>query len=490
MDNNKNSLKQQAVSGAKWIGTANIITTVLLFARLTVLGRILDPADFGLMSMIMVVINFAFVFSDIGISKAIIQRQNISGEQLSSLYWVNIFIGIAIMLIVAATAPLVAAFYHEERLASLIIVSSITFPITAVGQQFQVLLEKEMKFDKLASADILSSLIGTVITIICAIQGYGVISLVIGQITISAIKMLYTLAAGLKLHKPRLFFNIGNVKEFISFGLFQMGERCVDYLSGNVSSILIGRFLGPEILGMYYFAYQIVLMPITKINPILTRVAFPVFSKKQSDNQALNKGYIELNKLIAYIVIPLLTGLAVTAPVAIPLIFGNKWTGSIILIQIMALPGIFIALGNPIGTIQLAKGRADIGFYWNLLAFIMSMAVMLLVIRNGVIALAYSQIVLSIISFIAGLYIIRYLTEMSFSDYLAAIAKPGIFGFIMGMAVYLCYVVFKLMNMHEYAVLGILVLFGAIVYLLLAFLFDKDYCLDLWNSIIYKRGSR
>jgi len=484
---NNSGLRQQAVSGAKWVGTANIATTLLLFIRLTILGRILDPSDFGLMSMIMVVINFAFVFSDIGISKAIIQRQDINKEQLSTLYWINIIMGIMIMLAIMATAPWVAAFYREERLILLTMICSLTFPITAIGQQFQVLLEKSMKFDTLAFADIMSSLVGTVTTIVCALLGLEVFSLVVGQLTIATVKMLFTLIPGLKMHKPILYFNKAEIKGFIGFGLFQMGERCVDYLSGNISSILIGRFLGPEILGVYYFAYQIVLMPLSRINPILTRVAFPIFSVKQSDNNALSRGYIELSKLIATIVIPILAGIAVTAQLAIPLVFGSKWLDSIILIQIMAIRGVFLALCNPIGTIQLAKGRADIGFYWNIIIFLLGTLLMLLTIGYGVIVLTVTQVALSIFSFVASLFIIRYMIGMGIPEYSSAVSKPGKYSLIMGTLVYLAYLAISALNINQYILLGVLVLFGVMIYLALEFTFDRTYCMDLWKSLLYRR---
>lgn len=490
MDNKNNSLKKQAISGAKWVGTANVFVIVLLFIRTAILGRLLEPSDFGLMSMVMVVVNFALVFSDMGVSKAIIQRQNISKDQLSSLYWTNIIIGIIIMLVVSAISPLVAAFYSEKRLISLLAISSLIFPITAIGQQFQVLLEKEMIFAKLALADTLSSLLGTFITIIFALIGYGVLSLIIGQIVIATVKMLYLLLVGLKFHKPIFYFNIKDIKGFLNFGLFQMGESFIYYFNTNVDYILIGRFLGQDALGMYYFAYQIVLMPITRINPILTRVAFPAFSKKQSDNQALNKGYIELIKFIALIVMPIVTGFALVAPVAVPLIFGDKWIDSVILIQIMTLPAILYSLGNPIGVIQLAKGRVDIGFYWKAINFVLYTFLLFLVVRNGIMALSYTRVMLSTIDFIEGFFIIRYLTGLKFQDYIVGIIKPGKFSMIMGITVYILYVVLNSMNVHGYVLLCILVLFGVIAYLLLAFAFDRDYCLDLWNSLICKRRSK
>ncbi len=488
MENQPPNLKQQAISGAKWVGVSNVIVTFLLFLRITVLGRLLEPSDFGLMSMIMVAINFALVFSDIGISKAIIYKQDISREQLSSLYWINILVSIIMMGIVIGIAPLVASFYNESRLVKLLVYTSVIFPITAIGQQFQVILEKELIFDKLSFAEIISVIIGTASSIIFAFQGYGVFSLIIGQIINTTVRMIIVLVIGLNIYKPKLYLSFNNLKEILRFGLFQMGERSIDYFAGNLDYILIGRFLGAKILGEYFFAYQLVLMPLTKINPILTKVAFPVFSKKQTENHVLNKGYIELSRLIAHIIIPALVGIAVVSPVAVPLLFGGKWSNTIILIQIMVILGIFKALCNPVGTIELAKGRADIGFYWNMTVFVISAIVLYLAVQSGVILLVVSYTVLSITNFVIGLFIIRYLTGLKIMQYLKAIIKPAEYSIVMGIVTFILYILLELSDINSIFMFTVLIISGGVCYFLLIFMFEKSYCKELWGIITTKRG--
>src|SRR5262249_36314737 len=142
-------------------------------------------------------------------------------------------------------------------------------------------------------------------------------------------------------------------------------ERSINYLSERLDQLLIGTLLGARSLGFYNFAFNLTGRPIWRINPILTRVAFPIFSAVQHDREKLRRGYLRLLSLLTTINAPLLIGLATLAPVAVPLVFGRKWTDSIILIQILSLVTLSRSVGNPIGSLQLAKGRADLGFKWN-----------------------------------------------------------------------------------------------------------------------------
>jgi len=138
------SLQKKATDGVKWTGLSALITTVLQLLQILVVARLLQPEDFGLMSMVTVVIGFAQAFADMGISNAIIHRQDADRDQLSSLYWLNILAGIIVCVVTIALSPLIVSFYNQPRLSSLIIWGAIIFLVTPIGQQFQMLLQKEI----------------------------------------------------------------------------------------------------------------------------------------------------------------------------------------------------------------------------------------------------------------------------------------------------------------------------------------------------------
>jgi O-antigen/teichoic acid export membrane protein len=359
-------LKEQAVSGVKWSGISAGVVTTLQFVTLAVLARFLNPSDFGLMGMIMVVIGFAQTFADMGISNAIIYRQDATKEQLSSLYWLNILAGIAVFFVVCVSTPLIVVFYHEPRLNNLIYLTALVFLIIPFGQQFQILLQKELKFDQLARIEIVGSFTNSTVAITLAFKGMGVFSLIWGQLASALLKVLLLSYWGFRHWRPHWHFSMQDMKGYISFGLYQMGEKAANYFNSNLDYLLIGSLLGVKSLGYYTLAYNLVIRPSLIINPIITRVAFPVFSKVQNDTDRLKRGYLKVLQLLSLVNFPMMVGLAIVAPVAVPIIFGEQWLPSIILIQILTIVGLLRSTGNPVGALLLARGRADLGFKWNL----------------------------------------------------------------------------------------------------------------------------
>jgi O-antigen/teichoic acid export membrane protein len=360
------NLKQRAVAGVKWSGISMGAVTALQFVTLAVLARLLSPADFGLMGMIMVVIGFALAFADMGISNAIIHRQDATRDQLSSLYWLNILAGVIVFFVVCASTPFVVGFYREPRLPNLLYLTALIFLITPLGQQFQILLQKELKFDGLAKIEIASSFINSAVAIGSALAGYGVYSLIFGQLAATTVKVALLCGVGWRNWRPSFHFAKRDLKGYVCFGLYQMGERSINYLNSNLDYLLIGSMLGASALGYYTLAYNLIIKPSTTINPVITKVAFPVFSRIQNETEKLRRAYLKVLQLLAIVNFPMMFGLAVVAPVAVPVIFGEQWLPSIILIQILTIVGLLRATGNPVGALLLAKGRADLGFKWNL----------------------------------------------------------------------------------------------------------------------------
>jgi len=360
------SLKKKAIGGVKWTTASTIIVTMLQLAQMSILARFLEPGDFGLMAIMMVVIGFSQAFQDMGISNAIIQRQEISHTQLSSLYWLNIVAGAVLTLIVIAIAPLVAIFYEEPRITSLMILLSSTFILVAIGNQYRVLCQKNMNFRTMEIINVSTSIVSLVVAAVMAYKGYGVLTLVWAMITQAALSSLLFLWIGLKhYHKPSLVYKHSELEGFYGFGMYQMGERSINYISANADKILIGKLVGINAVGFYNLAWQLIIFPLSKINPIINKVAFPVYSKVQNDSATLNRYYTLNLKLLSLVTMPLLAFLIFFSSEVVGLVFGKGWETTASLLPILALVGILKALGNPGGALILAKGRADVGFWWN-----------------------------------------------------------------------------------------------------------------------------
>jgi lipopolysaccharide exporter len=213
------SLKQSAVTGVKWTTLSTGVSAVLQIGQLTVLARLLKPEDFGLMAMVMIIIGFAQAYADMGISAAVIHKQDVTRDQLSSLYWLNILTGIVVYLTLCVITPLIVMFFHEPRLYQLLPVVALSFLIASTGLQFLWLLEKELKFDLLAKQEIASTVAGAGVAIISAYLGHGVWSLVWGQLVTAACKAIFLIIIGWPRWTPHFHFKKEELRGFVSFGL-------------------------------------------------------------------------------------------------------------------------------------------------------------------------------------------------------------------------------------------------------------------------------
>ncbi|MEA2076386.1 MAG: MOP flippase family protein [Candidatus Marinimicrobia bacterium] len=471
------TLKQQAISGVKWSGVSMGVMTSLQFVTLAVLARLLSPSDFGLMGMIMVVIGFAQAFADMGLSNAIIHRQDVTENILSSLFWINVVTGLIIFFCILLVRPLVVIYFKEDNLSNYLVLAAFIFLLTPIGQIFTTLLRKELKFKTLSKIEITGSAVYSASTIGLALAKFGVLSLIFGQLIRSLSTVIILFFIFRKIWLPRFHFSIKEIKSYLSFGAFQMGERVVNYLSANIDYIIIGRFLGPSALGFYTLAYNLMIFPLTKINPIITKVAFPAFSKVQNDNAILRRGYCKAINYISILSFPMLAGMLVVAPEFIRSVYGAKWEPSIIVLQIFCLVGAFKSLGNPIGSILLAKGRPDIGLYWNVFVVIVVSFAVIGGANWGINGVAAAILFTQAPLFLIIQPIVNRLIDLKFSQYLNAIKLPFVCSVIM--LVWISSLRIIISDIDTIMLLVISIISGGIIYFITYYMKDKTIFVEL-----------
>jgi len=481
-------LRLAAARGIRWTGFASVATASLALLQLIVLTRLLKPEDFGLVGMMTVFITFAQAFADLGFSNAIIHRPDPSREQLSTLYCANLLAGIAIYALFVLGAPWIARFYSEPRLHPLLLWMALSFVITPLGQQFQVLMQKQLDFNRFAKVEVATALLSTLIAIAAAIAGQGVYALVWAHLAAALTRAGLLIALEWSHWRPTLRLRYSELRGYLGFGLYQIGERGFNHLATNVDYLIIGRFLGPELLGYYVLAYQLVTTPFLRINPILTRVAFPVFALRQSDDALLRRGYLDMIRLLALVLFPILVGLGLTAPLLVAGIFGASWQPSIPLIQILVLLGLTKGLLNPSGTILLAKGRADIGFLWNLLVMTVNTVVFLSTVRFGITTLAWAHAGLCAVYLMIGLGILRSLIALSFREFAANLVRPLLTSLGMALVVLACLRYLGPRGLDPAAALAISALTGAAAYAAILFALERKFLADQWRLLVSSRA--
>jgi len=453
----------------------------LQFITIAILARLLSSSDFGLIGMITVVTGLAQAFADMGISNAIIHRQDATRDQLSSLYWLSIGAGAIVFCVICVSTPLIAGFYREPRLHGLLYLTAAAFLIAPFGQQFQVLLQRDLRFGTLAKIEITTAVVNSTVVMASAFSGLGVYSLIWGQLSAAFARVVLLLHVGRRHWMPGFHFARQDLKGYTSFGIYQMGERAINYLSANIDFILVGRLLGPAPLGFYSLAYQIALFPLTKVNPVITRVAFPSFARVQSDNPLFRKGYSLVVNYISLLSFPMMAGMFVVAPEFIVLFFGAKWEPAVPLLRMFCVIGAFKSLVNPVGSVLLAKGRPDIGFYWNAFVTVAACVAVIVGVHWGINGVASAILILHVPLFFIIQLIVNRLIDMRFIQYVKAVETPAICSIAMLAGVLVLKMSFH--NLYLPLLFAVTVITGTVIYLVSFYLKDRPTVRELVSMI-------
>ncbi len=304
-------------------------------------------------------------------------------------------------------------------------------------------MQKELRFKILAWVEMLAAALAAGVAIVAALAHLGVLALVAGQLTGAVARTVALVMVGRRRWRPKLRLRSADLRGYRRFALVQMGERSIDELTDNIDYLLIGRFLGSVALGTIAVAYQLVVLPFQKINPVLTRVAFPAFSLRQTDDAAMRRGYCRLSVTLVFAVFPLLVGLLVTAPVAVPVILGEKWLGAVALVQVLSLMAMIKTLANPMGSLLMAKGRADLGFVITAVQAGVTLVVFLVAVRAGTLAVAWGWVAVSLLGFALWQPIVLGVIGMRLRDYMASLARPLLLGLATGLLLESAYLVLR-----------------------------------------------
>jgi PST family polysaccharide transporter len=252
-------------------------------------------------------------------------------------------------------------------------------------------------------------------------------------------------------------------------------------MSRNFDYLIIGRILGSQSLGYYSLAYRIMLYPVQNISYIVSRVMFPFFSKIQNDNAQFRYSYIKLSAIIGLICFPLMIGLYGLADSFILTLFGYEWKPVIRLIQILIPVGIIQSLVTFLGVIYTSKGRTDWFLRWGISVGILNIISFLIGVNWGIIGVAVSYLVISLLIFIPAFMIPFKLIDLSMLRFLKSLWRSFVCSLIM--LIVIMTVKFFLQGLSSALILGILIPVGATVYLLSSWFINRQQILELKNLI-------
>lgn len=402
----------------------------LRMGSLMVLARLLMPADFGLVGMVTALTGVLVLFRDFGLSAAAVQSANVTEDQISNLFWINLLVGVLLSLLLVGAAPAVAAFYHEPRLVAVTAVLALSFLFNAAGVQHGAVLQRQMRFTALTIINTVSLAVGTVAGICGALMGYGYWALVIMTVLPPfAASLGYWLATGWLPNRPRKGSGIGSM---MRFGGTLTVNGLVVYLASNFEKVLLGRYWGADAIGIYGRAYQLVNIPTSNLNTAAGEVTFAALSRVQDDPGRLRRYFLNAYSLVLAMTVPLTILCALFPSDVILVLLGPKWKAAIPIFRLLAPTILVFAVANPLGWLLPAVGLVTRSLK-------MSMTIAPIMIVSYLIALPYGpQGVAFAYSAVMVLWLVPLIawavhrTPVSFGDILLTASKPAACGILAG----------------------------------------------------------
>jgi len=321
-----------------------------------VLARLLAPADFGLVAMVTAVSGLGQAFADLGLSEATIQREKISRDQVNMLFWINVGIGVTLMLIMAGLSPALAWFYKEPRLRNIACVVSLTFLFGGLKVQHDALLRRQMRFKALAIRDVTAYALAVPAAIVLAWRGAGYWALVALPLTLNATLMVLSWAMARWM--PGLPRRGANVGPLISFGSKVAASYVVYSVNRGADGVLIGWRWGAGPLGLYSRAYNLLMLPVRQLSAPARSVAVPAFSRTQAEPERYARYYLRAVNLILWIITPVFGLLFVGAEPLIVLALGSKWRDAAPVFQILAIAAIGQMLFETTNWLFVSRGQS------------------------------------------------------------------------------------------------------------------------------------
>jgi O-antigen/teichoic acid export membrane protein len=350
-------LKERTISGGVVRLSAQAASFVLRLGSLMILARLLSPREFGLVGMVTAFTGILVLCRDFGLSAATIQRDTITDGQISTLFWVNVGLGVILAAVMAALAPLIARFYHEPRLAGVTVVLALAMIFNAAGVQHAALLQREMRYVALSIVNVSALLAGTTIAVVGAEMGYGYWALVAMSV---AVPFGTTLGFWIATRWiPALPQRRTGVRSMLRFGSTLTLNGLVLYICSNAEKVLIGRYWGAAAIGLYGRAYQLVNIPTSNLNSAAGEVAFAALSRIQDDPPRRRNYFLKGFSLVLGLTLPLTIGFELFAPDVIRVVLGPKWIETVPLFRWLAPTILVFAIANPLSWLLTSAGKVD-----------------------------------------------------------------------------------------------------------------------------------
>lgn len=430
------SLKRKTLKGVLWSSVERFSVQGLAFVVMVIMARVLTPEDYGLVGMLTIFIAVSQSLIDSGFSQALIRKQKCSDIDNSTVFYFNIVVGTVLYLILFFCAPWIARFYDEPLLVPLTRWMSLSVPINSFVVVQRALFTIKIDFRTQAKASFIAAIVAGVLGIAMAYAGFGVWAIVWYQLAnlVVNVGLLWILSKW----SPSWCFSWASFFELFGFGSKLAISGLLDTIYNNVYLIVIGRVFRVSDLGYYTRASQFAQFPSANLTGIIQRVTFPVLCTIRDDDERLRSVYRRFLRLSAFIVFPLMTGLAAVAHPLVVILLKEQWAFTATLLQIIC----FAMMWYPIHAINLnllqVKGRSDLFLKLEIWKKCLGVTILCITIPFGLVAICIGSIVASLIALAINTYYTGKLIRVGFFEQMRELLPIIAYSFSMGLIVWIC----------------------------------------------------
>jgi len=424
------SLKDKTVKGVIWSAVDRFSAQGIQFVFSILIARLLVPEDYGVIAMLGIFMAVSQTFIDSGFGTALIRKIDRTETDFSTVFYFNIVVAAVFYLILFFSAPAIARFYETPLLESVTKVVALNLIINSLSGIHHAKLSIAIDFKSRAKISILTTLLTGAVGLWMAYAGYGVWALVVQHLCSSILRtvMLWIIVKW----KPKLIFSWKSFKELFSFGSKLLASGLLDTVYNNLYTLIIGKVFSPSTLGLYSKASVLAQFPSSNITSVLQAVTFPVLSSIQNEEERLADAYKRFLKLSAFVVFPLMIGLAAVADPFIRIALTDKWEGAIYLLQIIC----FWMMWYPIHAINLnilqVKGRSDYFLKLEIIKKIQGVLVLCITVPMGIVAMCYGSVISSVICLVWNTHYTKKLIGYGFFAQMRDLLPILIHSLVMG----------------------------------------------------------
>lgn len=470
-----------AIYGVTWRYVSYFGGKFMVFISTIFLARLLSKDDFGIVGYALTAIAFLDVASDLGVTEAVVYY-NEDKKNYSTAFWIGLLIGIVLFALSWVSAPFLVIWFKDERVLDVFRMIALTFPLSALGSTHEAVLRKKLAFGKTTIPVFLRAVGKGIISIILAFMGYGAWSLVWGQLggTMISSIILWVLTPW----RPSVEFDLSRARSLISFGVKDIGTNFLAMILLNLDYWLVGRYLGPEVLGVYTLAYRLPELLILQFARIISQIIFPIYTKMREQERGLTRSFEKTTTYVSLITIPLGLGLALVARPFTVVFLSEKWLDAVPIMQMISLYAMFLSLIHNASSAYRALGNFKIITWLSLFRLMLLFPALWWAasIKGSVVAVSQMHVLIACIGCVLGLIVAARMLGLPLRNLYLSLQPSLIGGLAMAAAVALT--LRLVMNYSAIYQLLIAVPVGVLVMLLVLWLSNRELIQNLRQDLL------